>query len=164
VSTAAPNHRISPEIVVELAAAADTLFTTTELIDASAILNTLLANKDRFGLINTLSAANGRLLQRHLQTHPELDPVSEIRELAARIVTSMWDRPEDELLGEAKLLARHVEGNMNALNVATRQLLDNSDSSVNLLISALLATGLSAIVSHETGLPNHGDAIREVLS
>ena len=76
----------------------------------------------------------------------------------------MWDRPEDELLGEAKLLARHVEGNMNALNVATRQLLDNSDSSVNLLISALLATGLSAIVSHETGLPNHGDAIREVLS
>jgi hypothetical protein len=161
---AAPNHTISPEIASELAVAADTLFTTTELIDASAILNTLLTNKDRFGLINTLSAANGRLLERHLLTHPKLNPQVEIRELASRIVTGMWDRPEDELLGEAKLLARHVEGNLNFVDPSTKRLLETSNSSVNLLISALLATGLSAIVSHETGLPHHGDALREVLS
>jgi hypothetical protein len=164
MNIAAPNHTVSQEIAAELATAADTLFTTEEIIDASAILNTLLSNKDRVGLLNTLSAANARLLQRHLLTHPELNPEVEIRELAARIVTRMWSRPEDEMLGAAKLLARYRDGNLNALDSDTRRLLENSDPGINLHTSALLATGLSAIVSHEAGLPNHGDALREVLS
>lgn len=164
MTIAAPNHTVSPEVAAELASAADTLFTTEKIIDASAILNTLLSTKDRFGLINTLSAANARLLQRHLLAHPELNPETEIRELAARIVTRMWSSPEDELLGAAKLLARHLEGNLYALDADTRRLLEGADATVSRVTSVLLATGLSAIVSHEAGLPNHGDAIREVLS
>jgi hypothetical protein len=164
---AASNHTISPEVAADLAVAADTLFTTEEIIDASAILNTLLSRKElmgRFALINTLSAANARLLQRHLLAHPELTPEVEIRELAARVVTRMWSRPENELLGAAELLGRHRDGNLNALDADTRHLLETEDASTGLLVSALLATGLSAIVSHEAGLPNHGDGIREVLS
>lgn len=164
MSIAAPNHAISPEIANALAIAADTLFTTDEIIDASAILNTLLSHDDWVGLINTLSAANARLLQRHLLAHPELNPETEIRELAARIVTRMWSRPEREMLGWAKLMGRHNGGNLYTLDPVARRLLETADASIGLVTSAQLATGLSAIVSHEAGLPNHGDAIREVLS
>ena len=164
MSMAAPNHRISPEIAADLASATDELFTTEKIVDASAILNALLSREDWVGLINTLSAANARLLQRYLLAHPELDPTTAIRELAARIVTRMWSSPEDELLGAAKLLARHLEGNLYALDADTRRLLETADADTSLVTSALLATGLSAIVSHEEGLVNYGDAIREVLS
>lgn len=161
---AAPNHTISPEVAADLAAATDVLFTTDEIIDASAILNTLLSREDWVGLINTLSAANARLLQRHLLTHPELDPEVEIRELAARIVTRMWSSPEHEMLGWAKLMGRHNGGNLYTLDPLARGLIETEDADASLVTSALLATGLSAIVSHEAGLLNYGDAIREVLS
>jgi hypothetical protein len=159
-----PNHFYNPEVAEALATATDTLFTTDEIIDASAILNALLSRKDFPSLIYTLSAAKGLLLQRHLLAHPELTPEAEIRELAARIVTRMWSCPEDEMLGAAQLLGSHRGGNLNALDKDSRRLLEESDASVGLHTLALLATGLSAIVSHEAGLPNHGDAIREVLS
>ena len=115
-------------------------------------------------MIYTLSAAYGLLLERHLLAHPELSPEVEIRELAARIVTRMWAHPKDEMLGAAKLLARHREGNLNALDSDTRRLIEDADASTSLHTMAMLATGLSAIVSHESGLPNNGDAIREALS
>jgi hypothetical protein len=164
MSIAAPNHTISPEIASNLAEAADTLFTTDEIIDASAILNELLSHKDRLALITTLNATEARLLQRYTEAHPEMAPDVITRELAARIVTRMWSCPEDEILGGAILLTHVHNGNLNLLDENTRCLIGTASPNDYLHTSALLATGLSAIVSHETGLVNHGDAIREVLS
>jgi hypothetical protein len=164
MTIAASNHTISPEIAADLATAADTLFTTEKIIDASAILNTLLSRKDRLGLLTTLDAAQARLFQRYTLAHPEVALDDAARELASRIVTRVWDRPEDEILGGVILLTHVHEGNLNTLDPNARHLLETADPDTYLHTSALVALGLSALVSHEAGLANYGDALREALS
>lgn len=154
------DHSFSPEIAEALAKAADELFTTERIVDASGILNAVLSNENWLGLISTLSEVGERLLERYALVHPEL----ELGELSAKIVTRMWDRPEDELLGGAYLAAWANKGVLNSLSATTRGLIEGADPSTGLMVKALLVTGLSMIVSHEARDTRYGDAIRKTFS
>jgi hypothetical protein len=164
MNTAAPHHTINQEIAVDLAATTDTLFMIDEIVDATALMNSLLSNKDRIALLTTLNAAEARLFQQYTTAHPDVTADVAARELAGRIVDSMWSSPDNELLGGAILMTHVHGGSLFALDADTRRLLETAHLSEYLRTSALLVTGLSFIVSYELGLAHYGDAIRKVLS
>lgn len=160
------NFDLTPEIVEQLAAATDELFTTDKLIDATSIMDELLRRSEldsRINLINTICDILERLVKRYFELYPDKVAVDETKEMAARIIARMWDRPESELLGAATLLARYYGGNLNALNRDSYRVITTADGSESLLVVALLTTGLSAIVSHEMGLASPGEAIRAAV-
>lgn len=157
------SHSFSREIAEDLANATDELFTTEKLVDATEIMDAVLRNQNRMGLVSTLDNLVDRLLSRYLASHPELDNTEGMSTLTGRIVGHMWDSPDEELLGWACLMGAQNGGDLMRLNPEARRVLEGADGNGIVQVLGLLVTGLSFIISNEAGPSDPGSAIREVL-
>lgn len=157
------SHSFSREIAEKLAGAADELFTTDELVDATEIMDAVLSNPNRMGLVSTLDNLLGRLLGRYLAKNPEADNTEGMGSLTSRIISGMWDSADEELLGWACLMGAQNGGDLMRLNPEARRVLEGADGNGIVQVLGLLVVGLSRIVSSEAGERKSGWAIREEL-
>jgi hypothetical protein len=151
-----------PEIATVLTVITDAVYDESTRMTAMNAVTHLLDRENDIGIVNTLCAARGAMLDEVLKLSPDTAACDVSDALAVNILGEVWGGWERVDVGKALLRIALDDGQLDSLSAELRRAYE-VEGVAKVVSLALLVTGMSAALARGWGDGRPGDPLRRAF-